>query len=198
MCNTHYFQQRRTGEMWPLDSPRSQGRRERRPCAHEGCGRPARSNGYCSTHRSQFERAGETWDVGARTGKRGHVCREPGCGTRTTYVFCDVHRPLRVPICEAAGCEELRRGASIFCDRHARKDRWYRHKYGISQRQVDAMKARQGGLCAICRGGSSLHVDHDHDTGVVRGLLCGNCNRAIGLLAHDQSRMRAAIAYLGG
>lgn len=197
LCNTHYHQQRRSGEMWPIDSPRSQGRRAPRPCAHEGCERPSRSHGYCNTHRGQFRKYGETWDAGTNAGKRGHFCREPGCSARTTYVFCEVHRPLRVPTCEAAGCDELRRGASIFCDRHARKDRWYRHKYGVSQRQVDEMTARQNGRCGICRETLALHVDHDHETGVVRGLLCGNCNRAIGLLAHDPSRMRAAIAYLG-
>lgn len=46
------------------------------------------------------------------------------------------------------------------------------------------------------RAETALHVDHDHDTGVVRGLLCGSCNRAIGLLAHDRERLARAAACL--
>lgn len=59
------------------------------------------------------------------------------------------------------------------------------------------MLAAQQGRCAICgrepRSGKHLHVDHDHDTGRVRGLLCFSCNAAIGQLHHDVDRvMRAA------
>lgn len=60
------------------------------------------------------------------------------------------------------------------------------------------------GKCAICKSeptgegqqGERLHVDHDHKTGLVRGLLCGNCNRAIGLLKDDSDLLRAAAGYL--
>ena len=58
--------------------------------------------------------------------------------------------------------------------------------YGISLSLYEELLQQQGGLCAICarppRGKRPLDVDHDHDSGRVRGLLCGNCNRAIGLL----------------
>lgn len=61
--------------------------------------------------------------------------------------------------------------------------------------------ARQNGLCAVCRNlhvgrGSRLHVDHCHETGRVRGLLCGNCNTAIGLLKEDPALFEAAVRYL--
>ncbi len=45
---------------------------------------------------------------------------------------------------------------------------------------------------------AKLMVDHDHTTGEVRGLLCHNCNRAIGLLREDPERLRRAIEYLEG
>ncbi len=63
-----------------------------------------------------------------------------------------------------------------------------------------AMFLRQGGVCAICREKPKLFrrlvVDHDHRTGRVRGLLCDNCNRAIGLLKDKSQILHKAIKYL--
>ena len=75
-------------------------------------------------------------------------------------------------------------------------------RYDITPEQWDAMFARQGGRCAICStaapGGvaNRLHVDHDHDTGEVRGLLCHSCNKGIGHLGDDAERVYAAAIYL--
>lgn len=76
-------------------------------------------------------------------------------------------------------------------------------KYGLSVDAYKRLRAAQGGRCAICReavaaGGYAkrLCVDHDHDTGAVRGLLCRTCNLGIGFLRDDPGRLRAAIAYL--
>lgn len=80
-----------------------------------------------------------------------------------------------------------------------RKDHNLRHNYGITIEQYEQMYERQGGRCAICRGtnnGKPLSVDHDHKTKKVRGLLCVNCNHAIGKLCDDPDIMRAAIRYL--
>lgn len=59
----------------------------------------------------------------------------------------------------------------------------------------------QGGGCAICgrapvEGEKSFHIDHDHGTGMVRGVLCGTCNPGLGLFADDVARLEEAIAYL--
>jgi hypothetical protein len=63
------------------------------------------------------------------------------------------------------------------------------------------MLAGQGGGCLLCgdppREGSSLHVDHDHETGWIRGLLCFRCNAGIGMLRHDPSLLIAAAEYIG-
>ena len=73
-------------------------------------------------------------------------------------------------------------------------------KYGITAAQYDAMLAAQGGHCAICPAtepsgrGKLFHVDHDHVTGRVRGLLCHACNTV--LTEHFERFMAAFIAYL--
>lgn len=81
---------------------------------------------------------------------------------------------------------------------------WFRryhltNTYGITPEQYEAMLAEQGGVCAICRRkdkGRNLAVDHDHETGQVRGLLCQACNRAIGQLGEDPDRLDTAVSYL--
>jgi hypothetical protein len=55
-----------------------------------------------------------------------------------------------------------------------------RRRYGIGQVEVDAMLADQGRVCAVCDKPDPEHVDHDHRTGRVRGVLCFNCNQALG------------------
>src|SRR5438132_8766483 len=53
-------------------------------------------------------------------------------------------------------------------------------RYGIAQAEVLALLEQQGGTCAICRIKPAVHVDHDHATGRVRGILCFACNRGLG------------------
>lgn len=71
-----------------------------------------------------------------------------------------------------------------------------RRTYGISREQYEQMVADQKGKCAICRKfDNKLHVDHCHTTGQIRGLLCGSCNRGLGLFRDDPAIMRRAITY---
>jgi hypothetical protein len=71
-------------------------------------------------------------------------------------------------------------------------------KYNITVEEYDALVEKVGGFCQICHapGGGRLHVDHCHDTGRVRGLLCSTCNRGIGLLRDDPSITARATFYL--
>jgi hypothetical protein len=75
-------------------------------------------------------------------------------------------------------------------------------KYDMSLEDYQQEFEKQGGVCKICRKPEPkhrpLHIDHDHKTGEFRGLLCGNCNRALGLF-HDEVEVLAnAVIYLGG
>lgn len=81
-----------------------------------------------------------------------------------------------------------------------------RWKYGITPEQWDVMHEAQGGRCAICGTDSpqptgkakdgQFHVDHDHVTGKVRGLLCRNCNTVLGLVEESAFVLESAIQYL--
>jgi hypothetical protein len=72
--------------------------------------------------------------------------------------------------------------------------------YGISVEDYERMLAEQDGGCHICgkkpEGKRALDIDHDHTTGKVRGLLCSNHNRALGLLNDDIKLMLRSVEYL--
>ncbi|MDX3754669.1 endonuclease VII domain-containing protein [Streptomyces mirabilis] len=69
---------------------------------------------------------------------------------------------------------------------------------GMTEAERDEMIASQMGLCVICLKAPAVHVDHCHETGRVRGVLCFNCNSAIGKLGDDPDAVRRAAAYLEG
>jgi hypothetical protein len=71
-----------------------------------------------------------------------------------------------------------------------------KRKYGLTLEEFDALLASRGGGCAICGKAGADNVDHDHRTGRVRGILCWNCNIAIGQLEDDSDRARAMAEYL--
>lgn len=87
------------------------------------------------------------------------------------------------------------------CMRDTRRDSALLSRYGVSAALYDQMYNEQKGCCKICEQHSStfthrLAVDHCHKTGAVRGLLCSNCNTAIGKLNDDISILQRAISYL--
>ena len=75
-----------------------------------------------------------------------------------------------------------------------------KRKFGITLEGFEAMLSAQGGGCAICGRaapeGTSLHVDHDHETGVVRGLLCFTCNGALGMFTENEEYLARAADYV--
>lgn len=89
-------------------------------------------------------------------------------------------------------------------ERWAKRARGYHleNNYGLTAAAFDAMLTGQSGRCAICRteepGGRGWHVDHDHRTGNVRGLLCHGCNTGLGMFRDRPDALLAAVAYLEG
>lgn len=89
------------------------------------------------------------------------------------------------------------------------KDKKYalKKRYGLSVERFETMIQDQDGRCAICGQKPEetvaqvgyhdrLHVDHDHESGLVRGLLCNGCNRALGFINDDPDRALAMAFYL--
>jgi hypothetical protein len=71
-----------------------------------------------------------------------------------------------------------------------------KRRYGITADDADAMFEAQDGHCAICRTAPAEHVDHDHETGAVRQLLCFNCNGGLGQFKDDPVVLREAAEYV--
>ncbi len=104
----------------------------------------------------------------------------------------------------------MQSGSCYECDRLCyklkEKDYGLRSKYNITLEEYNKMFWEQNGKCAICDNEESiidpktnkakkLSVDHCHETGRIRGLLCGNCNRGIGLLNHNVKLIKKAALY---
>jgi hypothetical protein len=81
-------------------------------------------------------------------------------------------------------------------NRRLYKERYYTYLYGFTREFILAKIAEQDGRCAICGVATHLHVDHDHESGEFRGMLCGKCNRGIGMFADSPERLIAAAEYV--
>ena len=87
----------------------------------------------------------------------------------------------------------------------AKRRQHLRYEYGLTVAEYDAMLDAQGGVCAVCGKPETrvqhgrvdpLAVDHNHETGEARGLLCNNCNVGISRFNDDPHLLLAAVAYL--
>lgn len=82
-----------------------------------------------------------------------------------------------------------------------RRRKKLKERYGITIEQYDSMLAQQGGKCAICGtdktdGQGRFHIDHNHETGSVRSLLCLSCNAGLGHFSDSAALLKAAADYL--
>ena len=100
-------------------------------------------------------------------------------------------------------CRPCSRAAVAASAKKRPKTSWQarlRRNYGLSVEQYEEMLEAQGGVCAICQDtcktNQRLSVDHCHDTGKIRGLLCRACNAGIGGLGDNADNVRRALSYL--
>jgi hypothetical protein len=125
-----------------------------------------------------------------------------------THICLECLRAQRGPVLDLTPDEKRERQLAKLRQRHA-DDPAYRERhrghqiktaYGLLPEQYEALVDRQDGLCAICRkppGKRALHIDHNHETGAIRGLLCFECNSGLGKFGDDPELLRVALRYLG-
>lgn len=144
---------------------------------------------------------------------RVKVCRDCGCDSTAVpfpsqrRVCCECFKAQQRTYASAQR-ETRRPYLRDWRAKNPRKQRAYDLKasYGATPEQTAAILAWAGGPCSACgkqliKFGTGLDdacIDHDHSTEVVRGLVCGACNRALGLVKDSIEHLRRLEAYLQG
>lgn len=164
-----------------------------RICSIRGCKQKHHGRGLCRSHFAEARKTGSlppvqlSLELSVRHSlsnidkeKRSADCAACGPGVQIR-VRDDRRRPVE---CRGAAAVRVRR-------RLARQ-------YGLTESELEAMRARQGGRCAICgQEQKFLNIDHDHVSGKVRGLLCKPCNLGLGHFKDRLDVVIAAASYLG-
>jgi len=125
------------------------------------------------------------------------------CGTYSGYT---IHIQKRIPPCDA--CKEASREYQKNKRHEAKAKLGYSprrfKRHHITKENYDDLLNKYAGKCWICKNNDGINIDHDHSCckgthscgKCIRGILCGNCNTAIGLLKEDKKIMLEALNYL--
>ena len=202
-CHSHYRAARKTGQIELL--PRAPIRLAvtgETTCKHKGCRQKRFSRGLCAHHYGIAWRRGDF--TSAQLALPVHRHSLSNIDREASIADCSICGPgvkIRVagrkyPQCYRLIQKRIRRRVKLSSER--RREAKLKTKYRLSQAAYDDMLASQGGVCAICLQPPSytLYVDHCHETGRVRGLLCAPCNAGLGMLRDDPDRARRAADYL--
>ena len=163
-------------------------------CKHpDGCPRSARKGGWCTMH---YQRIRDKGDAGPahklnRRGLPRLECSVDGCVDWAKFRdgFCDVHHHRVAAHGEPGPAERLRRHLPPEVRAYSLSQRHRFYKYGLTPEAFEALLARQGNRCYICRtttpNGKGWSVDHCHETSAVRFIACNPYNSALGLIRED-------------
>lgn len=219
MCSAHSTRDTRYGDpLAPLLRQPNVG-----TCVVEGCDQPMRKREWCASHYAMWQRYGEIHDWNYRWSDEDSACVVCGGATKGRRKHCSDgcqvadsrHGGQRPETATCGYCHEiydlternangrLQRVGARWCPDCARSvDVMRFRRYGVTKEQWDRAVAEG---CRIClRTDRKLHVDHDHACcpphkacgECVRGLICGSCNRALGLFADDPAALERAADYL--
>jgi Recombination endonuclease VII len=125
--------------------------------------------------------------------------RCPGCGEEKTFEEFPRNKNSRDGLAfYCKPCRNQRGRESRIRNDGSTSAYHLKHRYGITMEEVEALLAAQGGACPICRARPPTHVDHDHTTGQVRGILCFGCNGGLGQFQDNVNWLIRAVIYLLG
>ncbi len=179
-------------------------------CSIDGCERNHKAHGLCGTHLYRRDK-GLPMDGPVRQYEHERICKIDGCEKSRVDggdgQHCQMHRRRVIRRGDPGSAERQRApfGEADWDKPNVRRRKKLLDGYGLTADEYNRLLAKQKGRCAVCGGSSnssrassdlSFCVDHDHITGQVRGLLCGSCNRAIGMLKDDPAIIEAAAQYV--
>lgn len=203
LCGGHYAQHNRGVVLLPLRVTRKRGEAMR--CAFPGCRYPDApdAEGLCRHHWRQKRNGQDLVALKGNTNRGREVLLRDEEGNK----FCPSCAVWK-PVDDFSNASRSSDGLSHRCRRcHASAQK--KARYGITIEEFEALLETQGGKCAICpasvrEDGYRLSIDHDHRCcpgtvscgNCIRGILCPNCNRGLGLFDEDVDRVKRAAAYL--
>lgn len=143
-----------------------------------------------------------------QSGWQVRICERCGIEFRITAhllsrgygTYCSATcRSKRTGQCSFEGCQSEIVWVDM-CRVHYARRTQMRIRYGLTLEEASELCAAGCAICGARPEGNGfqrgLHIDHDHDSGVVRGALCHGCNTGLGSFADDPARLRAAVKYL--
>lgn len=127
----------------------------------------------------------------------GDTKRCPLCGETKPLEQFAVNRTKRREVgTYCLPCHNLVTTENVRKNHGTTRNKHLKERYGVTAEDVAAMISEQGGKCAICGERDAEHVDHDHATGEVRGILCFTCNVGLGNFQDRTDLMEKAVRYL--
>ncbi len=144
-------------------------------------------HGKTSTYTNHKCRCDECRAAMRKYNQQGRADRKARMESGETQATHGVWQTYQIHCCRCELCK------------YAWNDYNFTRKYGITLEQRDTIFAEQGSVCAACgsseTNGLGWHLDHDHETGRVRAVLCQGCNLAFGLLGENPARIKALMFY---
>jgi hypothetical protein len=175
-------------------------------CKDTECNNKSVSKGYCDKHYRRFKKHGDSKSVHKHTYK---ICLDDECRENAiSKGYCDKHyrrfkktgtskTVQKKQICKVDGCEGKHLAKSL-CYTHY----WMNAKKVTIDDKADMLIKNHNGACDICGTDKPrypnrrLAIDHDHKTGIVRGMLCQKCNVGLGNFNDSPDLLNKAIKYL--
>ncbi len=202
LCGGHLAQHRKEQDLRPIKLVRKRG--DVTTCLFTGCryNDAPDGEGYCYHHWRQLQN-GQTLAPLAWKSNRGRAVLDRDIAGNKLCNGCREWKPEA----DFSVASAARDGLNYLCRRCQASNRM-KAKYGIDLDHYEDVLASQGGSCAICprtlTAGRRLAIDHDHGCcpgeascgNCIRGLLCPNCNRALGLFQDDSAIMMRAAQYV--